>query len=248
MNNELVISRKASKMEYSELYPELKKVLGYAYQFCGRVPNGETEQERIAEIDVQISMLIDTLQLGDNRYLTLDEIKTAFKEGLALLSGTNYGLNNETYAKFLASFIAKKKAVPDYSLNQKILAARTEISEEEKERIHQTALAHCLAVFRETGEVQDLGNAIGRTLWKKGLIKFNKEKWAEYIKEAEGIEKLRLVNEKTILEKLGPAKSREQTYRMKDIIKELGEISSGERSVESVAAKLALRDYFKALK
>jgi hypothetical protein len=101
-------------------------------------------------------------------------------------------------------------------------------------------------VFRETGEVEDLGNAIYRTLWNKGEIRFNKEQWEKYLNEAEDIERLRLTNEKNLISKLGEGKSREQSIRFKQIGYEIEALSAGDKGLEVVARKLALRDYLKA--
>jgi hypothetical protein len=244
VSTDLILSKQPRELQYSVKYEQLKEILAYAYQYCGRTPRGENENEQRAEIEVQISMLMDTLEIGENRFLTLSEIKQAFREGLALLSGTNYGLNNETYAKFLSAFITKKKGLPDYSVNKRIAESRKEVTEEERENIFQEGLKYSLNIFKETGEVRDLGNGIYSTLWRKGLLRFDKDQWNKYLEEAGNIEGIRLTNERSMLEKLGQGKSLEQTRRLKDIDLELDSIVEGKTRLDILARKLALRDYF----
>lgn len=135
MNQELLLSKKTTELQYSEVFSYLRNLIKTAFAYEGRMPAGSDHAEQSEELDMQTRVLLEDLKTF-YRGLSLDEVDRCFKNGLRNVYGDYYGLNNKTYGQWLAAFSNQKKALlQQQGPSKRLMAGNPEPSEEEKRRI-----------------------------------------------------------------------------------------------------------------
>lgn len=129
----------------------------------------------------QVNSTIDELCEDLKKYnasLTFKEIELAFRNGWKGVYGDYFGLNNKTYFQWVNAYAfgEKRLRITNMLLKEKEKQnMKTEISEEEKERIIRNGAIKCFNEFKSTGIILDAGSVTYNYLNKIGLITFTKQ-------------------------------------------------------------------------
>lgn len=172
--------------------------------------------------------------------LSLEEIQTAFYEGVRSNLCEFYGLNIVTFNKWLKYW--KENNHYNYVIKnqpkQRQIEQHQEPTEEEKEQILMNGVNRCYNHWlNHKKEIIDYGNPVYDFLVQKGYIKHTDVEWQNYMLKAE-IEVVKAYREQTI------SIDRIERQGAKRVLKDM-EIGG---EVESLAKRLALSDYFEIVK
>lgn len=159
---------------------------------------------------------------------------------IALVDGTKSEYNALTvtnYIKWLDAYKEKKIA---QSKQLKVYQERKELepSEEEKEKMFQENLNHCIETFKRTKEVEDKGNAIYNRLLKNGVISFSENEIQSVREYAHKVESARLHSE---------LNNSVNINEIRTIKSEIRRFNEGNFSLESEVKRLLLGRYLKTL-
>jgi len=197
------------------------------------------------ESDTQLETLSNILK-NDlkqyHRFMTIEEVREAFKRGARKMYGDFMGINISTYTDWINKFRFDKERAEALSRRERMLKPKDGLTKEDKERIFQDALNDCLEYFRKTGKVIDTGGAIFDGLWKRKKIKLTPEQVESYKEQASKNEYERLEHER----KLAADKLDRITVNRIDI--QMDELMDEKNmSIRIEAKRLSLVDYFKSL-
>lgn len=238
VDTNLQLTKIPTDIDYAEMRTFICGIIMEAYQYCGQQMKGQTEQERVSELNYQTDHLLEDLQDVKLKRITLNEIKNAFRNGLKGEYGVYMGLNNKTYAFFLKSFVERK--IVHYTPPKQIEA---KLTPEQIDKINEEALKVCFDIYKRKGEIIDRGSATFKYLWRIGKIRFDKEQGDKYLLKADQMELARLNAE------LANAKLRFDKTSVIAANTGLDRLMSTDPTemVKAVARKLALLDYFKTI-
>lgn len=233
---EIVICKEGKKikdLKRSEVKVFLSTLIVKTYQDCG-----QTAVEKDIELSVN-EVLIDVLNYAGG--FTIAQITHAFKLGRLGEFGEWYGLNSNTFQKWIRGYMGYSKR---FDANKKQEAYLKELNkpkeptaEEKKEFIKQVCLK-AFEDFKEKGFVIDAGNASFNYLWNNRIISFTSQRTTEFKLKALEVVKL---------EKVAKMDNPELRKEIKKSLAEIEKKMLEHNEVLIEAKKIALNTFFKEL-
>lgn len=191
MNTEIVVHTSVTKINASELFDNLTKLIRWANNRMHTKIDKDTE----AIIVFDAKELARDLALPDFRGLTLQQVSQAFQNGLSNKYGDFYGLNCVTYTKWIRAFLSEQKTgggTLEHQVVRNRLAEATTPSETERKELSEANLQRVIEKYKRTGIIDDNGNPAYIYLWNTGRIRFDDTEWEVLIAKATELETKKL--------------------------------------------------------
>lgn len=236
-------SGKISEMKKSELVKELNNILTKTYFDAGQTIRGNNVQEQTRELQIISTALYEELQ--QFKFLRIEELRIAFKNGVRGEYGEFFGLNIKTFYQWLKGYQndEKRKAA--------IIAAKAESEKEYSSPVDKKKVSiewwemikreH--AAFKNGGKLYLRGAFNQFKLFEQaGIIKLSnaeKNDWIEKAKLA--------VSKSRVDERLLKATNRMEYKRIISIREAIGknELSSTqENEIKSLAIQMVIEEYY----
>ena len=192
MNTEIVVSTSVTKINSSELFDNLTKLIRWANNRMHTKIDKDTE----AMIVFDAKELARDLALPDFRGITLQQVSQSFQNGLSNKYGDFYGLNCVTYTKWIRAFLSEQKTGGGTLEHQVVKARLSESkgpSETERKELSEANLQRVVEKYKRTGIIDDNGNPAYLYLWNTGRIRFDDKEWELLVSKATEIETKKLV-------------------------------------------------------
>jgi hypothetical protein len=183
MSNELIVHTSVTKINASELFDNLTKLIRWANNRMHAKIDKDTE----AIIVFDAKELARDLALPDFRGMTLQQVSQAFQNGLSNKYGDFYGLNCVTYTKWIRAFLNEQKVAGGVLEHQVVKARLAECnipSDIERKELSEANLNRVIEKYKRTGIIDDNGNPAYLYLWNTGRIRFDDKEWEVLIAKA----------------------------------------------------------------
>ena len=236
-------SGKISEMKKSELVKELNNILTKTYFDAGQIMPGFNTQEQTKNLQVLSVALYDELQ--QFKFLRIEELKIAFKNGVRGEYGEFFGINIKTFYQWLKGYQndEKRKAA--------IIAAKAESEKEYSRPVDKkkVSIEWWEMIKREHSAFKNGGKLYLRGAFNQfklfeevGIIKLsNAEKY-------EWIEKAKLaISKSRIDERLLKATNRMEYKRIISIREAIAKnelTTTQENEIKSLAIQMVIEEYY----
>jgi hypothetical protein len=220
MNNELAVTKHIRNLERDYMKEKIALLIIYLH---------DRSKLSVTNLAFDVDDLCNELKKNYSD-LTLVEVR------IALVEGTKNEYNALTvtnYVKWLNAYkedkLAKAKQLKVYEERKAL-----EPSDEEKEKMFQENLKHCIETYRRTKIVDDKGNAIYNRLERDGVISFSEA-------EKQSVREYAAINESTRLHT--ELNKSVNINDIRSIRQEIKKFNEGKVSLDSEIKRLLLERY-----
>lgn len=236
MNTEIILSKPINQLPVVDLKTQILKLIEYCYAYAGYNLSGKE-----IELSFQVSELHGMLTTGQFKNLTLEDLKSCFKNGLSLKYGDFTGLSMLVYTKWINSFLNERKSgnmvmehehVKQRLAQQEVKPTEQQVSDWKKENFD-----FCFDFFTKNNKIPVMCQGAFDWARDNGMPITN-EDW-EFLKE---VAKQKLADE--LMESKKQSVSISESKRL---CEQLNQIKSDQMNVDSEARRLALVRYFTKL-
>jgi len=236
-------SQRISDLKKADAVGTYIDALTKVYFELGQVIPGNGEREQVKQLQILASALHEEVQTYF-RFMRVDEIRQALKNGVRMQYGKFYGINIATIHNWLKSYQT------DENRTQALLKLKQEnekdpeplVSKEEAEYEWKLTIQQQFAKFKETGHfICEFPTFQYQQFEKRGLINLTKERKKELYEQAKSeiLEGLRI-------KRLNP-KNKLELNSLSDSIKRITEgkhSETDEKTILNQARRMALKDLY----